>query len=276
MSDTRLFPGQVFIQTVLEAAETKDTMSRRIKGPYLMRAAMAGLLIGILYVAHYQIVATFTDLGGVDLSGVGKILGAAVFGWALVFIYLTKSELLTSNMMLTSVAVYHRRITPFRQFGILSLCLLGNALGGLVLALMLKGSTIVTGGLLEAMQHSVDVKLGYTTSMLGLSDLFFRAVLCNLLINIAMLVVYNGYLKDYLAIIISMLSAVFLFVFLGLEHSVANTVLFMVVGLQGEVAVGAAALNVGVALLGNFVGGGVLIGFYYAFLNDPRRGRTTA
>ncbi len=275
MSDTRLFPGQVFIQTVLEAAETKDTMSRRIKGPYLMRAAMAGLLIGILYVAHYQIVATFTDLGGVDLSGVGKILGAAVFGWALVFIYLTKSELLTSNMMLTSVAVYHRRITPSRQLGILSLCLLGNALGGLVLALMLKGSTIVTGGLLEAMQHSVDVKLGYTTSMLGLSDLFFRAVLCNLLINIAMLVVYNGYLKDYLAIIISMLSAVFLFVFLGLEHSVANTVLFMVVGLQGEVAVGAAALNVGVALLGNFVGGGVLIGFYYAFLNDPRRGRTT-
>ena len=275
MSDTRLFPGQVFIQTVLEAAETKDTMSRRIKGPYLMRAAMAGLLIGILYVAHYQIVATFTDLGGVDLSGVGKILGAAVFGWALVFIYLTKSELLTSNMMLTSVAVYHRRITPARQFGILSLCLLGNALGGLALALMLKGSTIITGGLLEAMQHAVDVKLGYATSMLGLSDLFFRAVLCNLLINIAMLVVYNGYLKDYLAIIISMLSAVFLFVFLGLEHSVANTVLFLMVGLQGEVAVGAAALNVGVALLGNFVGGGVLIGFYYAFLNDPRRGRTT-
>ncbi len=275
MSDTRLFPGQVFIQTVLDAAETKDTMSRRIKGPYLMRAAMAGLLIGILYVAHYQIVATFTDLGGVDLSGVGKILGAAVFGWALVFIYLTKSELLTSNMMLTSVAVYHRRITPARQFGILSLCLLGNALGGLALALMLKGSTIITGGLLEAMQHAVDVKLGYATSMLGLSDLFFRAVLCNLLINIAMLVVYNGYLKDYLAIIISMLSAVFLFVFLGLEHSVANTVLFLMVGLQGEVAVGAAALNVGVALLGNFVGGGVLIGFYYAFLNDPRRGRTT-
>ena len=275
MSDTRLFPGQVFIQTVLDAAETKDTMSRRIKGPYLMRAAMAGLLIGILYVAHYQIVATFSDLGGVDLSGVGKILGAAVFGWALVFIYLTKSELLTSNMMLTSVAVYHRRITPARQFGILSLCLLGNALGGLALALMLKGSTIITGGLLEAMQHAVDVKLGYTTSMLGLSDLFFRAVLCNLLINIAMLVVYNGYLKDYLAIIISMLSAVFLFVFLGLEHSVANTVLFLMVGLQGEVAGGAAALNVAVALLGNFVGGGVLIGFYYAFLNDPRRGRTT-
>ncbi len=275
MSDTRLFPGQVFIQTVLDAAETKDTMSRRSKGPYLMRAATAGLLIGILYVAHYQIVATFTDLGGVDLSGVGKILGAAVFGWALVCIYLTKSELLTSNMMLTSVAVYHRRITPARQFGILSLCLLGNALGGLALALMLKGSTIITGGLLEAMQHAVDVKLGYATSMLGLSDLFFRAVLCNLLINIAMLVVYNGYLKDYLAIIISMLSAVFLFVFLGLEHSVANTVLFLMVGLQGEVAVGAAALNVGVALLGNFVGGGVLIGFYYAFLNDPRRGRTT-
>ena len=32
--------------------------------------------------------------------------------------------------------------------------------------------------------------------------------------------------------------------------------------------VGAAGANVGIALLGNFLGGGVLIGFYYAYVND--------
>ena len=32
--------------------------------------------------------------------------------------------------------------------------------------------------------------------------------------------------------------------------------------------VGAAAGNVGIALLGNFLGGGLLIGLYYAYVND--------
>ena len=32
--------------------------------------------------------------------------------------------------------------------------------------------------------------------------------------------------------------------------------------------VGLAAGNVGIALLGNYVGGGLLIGLYYAYVND--------
>lgn len=234
---------------------------------------MAGVLIGLLYVALYTFIGTFSSLGGVDLSAVGKILGSAVFGWALVLIYLTKSELLTSSMMLTSVGVYHKKFTFKRQTGILGLCFLGNALGGLALALMLKFTTVLSGAPLEAMIHSVHTKLGYTTSLAGLGDLFFRAVLCNLLINIAMVVVYNGYVKDYVAIIASILVSVFLFVFLGFEHSVANTALFLIVGLQSHVDVVPALINVAVAILGNFVGGGVLIGFFYAFVNDPRRAR---
>ena len=65
--------------------------------------------------------------------------------------------------------------------------------------------------------------------------------------------------------------AVFLFAFLGLEHSVANTILFTVVGLEDGLDLGAAGANVGIALLGNFLGGGVLIGLYYAYVNDDAR-----
>jgi formate/nitrite transporter FocA (FNT family) len=68
-----------------------------------------------------------------------------------------------------------------------------------------------------------------------------------------------------------MVMSVFLFAFLGLEHSVANTVLFTMIGLRSGIDIGLAAGNVGIALLGNYVGGGLLIGLYYAYLNDPRR-----
>ena len=270
----RLFPGRHFINATLEAVETKAAMSSQITIPYLQRAGMAGILIGTFYGAYYSTVATFAQIpaGETTLVGVGRVLGSLVFGWALVFIYFTKSELLTSNMMVATIGVYHRRITWGRGLTLLGLCYLGNALGGLLLALLIKGSTLAQGAVLEQMTHSVDVKLAYISAgPNGMLDLFTRAILCNLMINVAMLLIYNGFLHDDLTKSLAMVMAVFIFAFLGLEHSVANTVLFTIVGLRSGIDIGLAAANVGIALLGNFIGGGLLIGLYYAYLNDERR-----
>jgi formate/nitrite transporter FocA (FNT family) len=64
---------------------------------------------------------------------------------------------------------------------------------------------------------------------------------------------------------------VFIFAFVGFEHSVANTVLFTMVGMQHGIDAGLALGNVTIVLVGNFVGGGLLIGLYYAYANDDRR-----
>ena len=86
-----------------------------------------------------------------------------------------------------------------------------------------------------------------------------------------MLLVYNGLIKDDLTKCLVMVMSVFVFAFLGLEHSVANTVLFLVVGLQDGIDLGLAAGNIGIALLGNLLGGGLLIGLYFAYVNDDTR-----
>ena len=44
-----LFPGKQFISTALEVLETKTTMSGTLARRYLQRAAMAGVLIGLMY-----------------------------------------------------------------------------------------------------------------------------------------------------------------------------------------------------------------------------------
>ncbi|SHJ96254.1 Formate/nitrite transporter FocA, FNT family [Tessaracoccus bendigoensis DSM 12906] len=269
---SHLYPGRVFIEAALEAADIKAHMSKQIRLRYLQRAAMAGVLIGIFYCAYFALSASFAaiPIGGTDLGVVGRLLGAFVFGWALVFIYFTKSELLTSNMMLSSIAVYHRRLTAGRALGLLGLCYLGNFLGGLMLAIPLRFSTLIGGETGHKMVAAVETKLGYLESFSGAGDLFVRAILCNLLINVAMLMVYNGYLTDVFTMALAMVLSVFLFVFLGLEHSVANTVLFTLVGLTHGIELLPAVGNIAIALVGNFVGGGLLIGVYYAFLNDRR------
>ena len=117
----------------------------------------------------------------------------------------------------------------------------------------------------------VAAKLLYLSSASGIGDLFVRAILCNFMINLAMLLIYNGFIREDWSKIFSMIMAVFVFAFLGFEHSVANTVLFTVIGLTHGIDVLPALGNVAVALLGNFVGGGLLIGGYYAYANDDSR-----
>ena len=270
----KLFPGRQFISTVLVLLDTKSQMSARLWKIYLMRAAMAGVIISIFYLSSYGIQATFEAVpaGAASLLPIGKFVGSFVFGFALVFIYFTKSELLTSNMMIGSIGIYHRRASWRRVLRILGLCYLGNFLGGLVIATLLLGTTLLDGGTGEAMAHSVETKLAYVShGASGMTDLLVRAILCNFLINLAMLLCYNGMIKEDITKVVAMVVAVFLFAFLGLEHSVANTVLFLMYGFQQGIDVLEAGANIALALVRNFIGGGILIGLYYAYANDYRR-----
>lgn len=270
----QLFPGKQFISTVLDLLETKTAMVGDIARIYLQRAAMAGLIAGVLYATNFGLVAAFDAIpagDGETWRQLGRVLGAIAFGWALVFIYYTKSELLTSNMMIVSIGAYHRRIGWWRASRLLGLCFLGNLLGGVLVAALLRMTSVLEGAAEQEMVLAVEHKLAYLgQGWVGVGDLFGRAILCNFLINLGMLLVYNGVIKDDLTRSLAMIVSVFIFAFLGLEHSVANSVLFLIVGFRSGIDVLGAVANVAVVLVGNFVGGGLLIGLYYAYANDDR------
>ncbi|RBP98514.1 formate transporter [Bifidobacterium aemilianum] len=271
--DTKpLFPGRTFISNVLDVAGNKDTMTDQMTGKYLQRAVMAGLFVGIFFTAFFIIIGQFsTDPGDPGLKLFGRVLASFTFGWALVLIYYTNSELLTSNMMVVAVGSYHKRLGWLHSLRILGLCLLGNLLGALVVALILRCSTIVSGPTMDQMLAAAATKTGYISSgWTGWADLFVRGVLCNFCINIAMLMVYNGKLTNDFTKCTIMVVAVFVFAFCGFEHSVADSALFLILGTYGAVNAWQAIAVVVIAMLGNFVGGGILIGLNFATMNDER------
>ena len=161
-----MFPGKHFISTVLELLDTKTAMSGSITVRYLMRAAMAGVIVGIFYTVYYAIVAGFDALtvGEGNLHVVGKLIGALVFGWALVFIYYSRSELLTSNMMIVSIGAYHKRTSWPKAMRLLGLCFVGNFLGGALIAMLVWGSSLASGTVLQEMIAAVDHKLAYVSA----------------------------------------------------------------------------------------------------------------
>ena len=268
----QLFPGKQFISTVLDTLETKTAMSAGLTRVYLMRAAMAGVIVGVMYLVNFAVIAAFSEMSGGALVPLGRMVGALLFGFALVFIYYTKSELLTSNMMVVTIGGYYGRTKASRAARILGLCYLGNLVGGLFVGLLMWASSLTDGSVGLFMADAVDHKLAYVTEgASGWGDLFVRAVFCNFMINLAMLLVYNGMIKDDFTKSLAMIISVFIFAFVGFEHSVANSVLFTIVGLTSGIDLGIAGAQIGIVLLGNFFGGGLLIGWYYAYANDDRR-----
>lgn len=267
-----LFPGRTFVSTVLDALEGKQKMTGEFTGKYLQRAIVAGLFVGIFLTAYYVIVAAFAADGvSAGWQVLGRVFASFTFGWALVLIFYTNAELLTSNMMIVSIGAYHHRIDWPRSLRILALCLLGNLAGGLAVALLLRFSSVADVAFGQ-MAAAVAVKTGYLTQgAFGVGDLFVRAILCNFCINIGMLMVYNGKLTNDFTKCMTMVMVVFVFAFLGFEHSIADSVLFMIAGVRGVGDVWLEIAAIIVILLGNFVGGGLLIGLNFAVMNDRPR-----
>lgn len=184
-------------------------------------------------------------VGETTLRPLGRIVGAVAFGWALVLIYYSKSELLTSNMMVVTIGAYYRRRSWNKVVRLLGLCYLGNVLGGLFFA-------------------SSSASAPYGRCRAGGDDRR-RGAQAGLHHRRRLGMVGSSRPRHPLQLHDQHGDAA------GLqrpEHSVANTVLFTVVGLREGIDAGPAAANVGIALVGSFIGGGLLIGLYYAYVND--------
>lgn len=262
-----------FVSTVSGVLDGKMHLLEGDPFRYLLKSGLAGVLISLMVLANYDVAGLFAASGMPGGAVVGKVAGAAVFGFALVFIYFVRAELATSTMMVAGVGAYTRRLNPVRFWKLLVACMLGNAAGSLVIAVLARFSTIMSGSTLDYLGHVTHTKLAYLDAgWFGYADLFVRAIFCNLLINLAMAVVYNGSVKSGFGKAMAMWASVIVFVVMGYEHSVANAGLFLAYGMVAPIDWGAALIAVFVAFLGNTAGGALFVGVPYAYL-DTARGR---
>lgn len=267
---------QAFIDYDIHCAELKQNLARKKIKSFVARAMMAGILLTFMYITFYSVEALFLGIGTeeANLANLGIFYGSWIFAFALIFIYYSKSELLTSNMMVMTVAKLERKVTMKSFSGILGLTYLGNILGAVFVAILIAGSTVLTPQMQELMQHTAEAKLAYIDNgVSGYLDLFVRAIWCNFFINLGMLPIYSSTVKSDFGKIMSIFGAIFVFMRLGLEHSVANTAFFILVAITGTAHVSLSAVIPAllIALIGNYIGGGIFIGGTYVYLNKVKK-----
>ncbi len=264
--------NQEFIDYVNETSMVKENLVNKKITQFIIRAMISGVLLTFMYMTFYSVESLFAGIGteSVNMTNLGIFYGSWIFSFALVFIYYSKSELLTSNMMVMTVGTLSNK-TSWNTFAkVLVWTYIGNALGGLLVAVLIMGTTVISPDMQTLMLHSAETKLSYVQNGLsGYTDLFVRAIWCNFFINLAMLPIYGGAVKSDFGKCITIFGAIFVFMRLGLEHSVANTCFFILISVTGigHLSAFTVIMSLIFAILGNFVGGGLFIGATYVFLN---------
>ncbi|MFB7278318.1 formate/nitrite transporter family protein [Streptomyces hydrogenans] len=248
-------------QNLREAAGQAAHKAHELRRPgrYAVSAVLAGAYIAVGEVLLLVAVSPFVAEG----SPVVRLLEGMVFPIALTTVMFAGAQLFTSNVMLMLLGALAGRTGPRDLVGSWALSLAGNFVGAFLLGAMAHASGVLSAPSARAML----AELVAGKQALDGGQLFWRAVLCNMLVCLGVWM-FSRARGDGAKIFVLWLP-VLVFVAVGFEHCVANMALFSMAILDGTAGFGELAHNLLFTLPGNVVGGGVLVGGAYWFTGRP-------
>lgn len=219
-------------------------------------------LLGLLAGAFIGIGALLSTLVASDASlgfAVSRLLGGLVFSLGLVLVIVAGAELFTGNNLIAMAWASGRVGTRALLVNWAVVCA-ANLVGavGLAALVWLAGHGALNGG--EVGRTAI--RIAVAKAQLPLAEAFFRGVLCNVLVCMAVWMAMAG--RSVVDKVVAVIFPVTAFVAAGFEHSIANMYFFPIALLLGA-PLGAAdiAHNLLPVLAGNIVGGSVLVAGVY-------------
>jgi formate/nitrite transporter len=220
----------------------------------LLLAVLAGAFIG-LGALMYTLVASDASLG----FAAKRLLGGLAFSLGLILVTVAGAELFTGNNLL-AMAWASRRISTTELLRNWLVVCVANFVGasGLALLVALSGQATMNAGAVG----QAAIAIAVAKAQLPTGELFFRGVLCNLLVCMAVWMALAG--RSVTDKVLAIVFPITAFVAAGFEHSIANMYFFPLAMVLGA-PLGAwdLARNLGVVIAGNIIGGSVLVALVY-------------
>ena len=242
--------------------------------PLAMLGALAGAFIGLGSLL-FVIVRADPTLG----FAASQLVAGLAFSLGLLLVVVAGAELFTGNNLLV-MAWADGRISSRQVLRNWLVVCAANFAGavGLAVLVYLSGHTDMGSG---AIGRTV-VRIALAKQALPWSEAFFRGVLCNVLVCVAVWMAMAG--RSVADKAIAVVFPVAAFVAAGFEHSIANMYLMplaMLVQAGQGLAAGPAlvtpagiAANLAPVIAGNLLGGSVLVGLtYHVIYRRPQQAR---
>ncbi len=224
----------------------------------LVSSILAGMFIGLGYYTY--IIIAGGNAVVIENAGLNKFLGASIFTVGIAMVLIAGADLFTGNCLVT-VGAIDKKFKPYKVLTHLLIVLLGNLIGGVLIAVAIYLTKMETEPILNFLEE-------LTTRKMNLN--FFRAILSGTLANILVAIaVYMSYAaKDVTGKMFAAGVPVLAFVILGYEHSVANMFLLPYSFLHGNInsVIDIIFKNLIPVIIGNFIGGGIILPFAYYYL----------
>lgn len=236
------------------AAIGKVGMYKNSKLVYTVASGLAGMYIGF---GVLNLGLSGAILGGLDFP-IYKLVNGFLFSMALSLVMLAGADLFTGNTFVLSTGAYSKAISTKDAITVCAYSYFGNFIGALILSGLFLGTGIGKSTIGNAIVDLAISKAHYSTL-----EIFFKGILCNILVCLAVLSCYK--LKSESGKLIMIFWCILPFISLGFEHSVANMTVFTLgINLSKDVTLAMALHNLIPATLGNIVGGLMLSGAYFA------------
>ena len=230
----------------------------RTPSRFLVSAMLAGMWIGVGDVLMWSAGGQFFAQDNPAL----KLVAGSVFAAALTIVVFAGSELATSAMMILPIGALRGTISWAQAGAALLAVFFSNMIGSFAFAwVMIQTGLLKTGASHDYWASYLAAKIEHTPV-----ELFWRGVMCNVLVSCAVWAAAR--LKSEAGKAIIIFWCVLGFVASGFEHVVANMTTFAL-GLMGggvDVTWSDFGINMVSVGLGNVVGGGLVIGFAYAYV----------
>ncbi|WP_303972297.1 formate/nitrite transporter family protein [Streptococcus merionis] len=250
------------ISNLAKSIDKKEDLSRHSFTRYAVRSMLATLFLSLGTGVAFYIAGYADNL----VPHSGKLLYAFMFSWSLVMIVYMNAELGTSNMMYMTSAVYNGKLRVLTALKILATCIFFNFIGAVIFAYLLSLTTPYSHLTPDHyLFEAVSAKLAKTPL-----TQFVEGIFANIVVNTSVFVTLR--MKDDAAKVWAMIFIIYIFAFLGFEHVIANFVSFSLAFFANGGPVEGMTLwsvlsNFLFSGLGNYVGGGLLIGLLYSWLN---------
>ncbi len=253
-----LYTGSV--DAVAATSLKKVTAMKHSLIGFLTLSALAGMYVGFGVLIMVIAAAPVAAIN----PGIGKIIGGAVFPFALILVVIAGAELFTGyNMMMVGGAF--RGTIPFGEgMAAWFWTYLGNLGGSMLFAVLIY----MSGVFAPDPWHAFLNKVATYKMNAPFWELFFRGIFCNWLVCLG--VWSSARVTSESAKILMCWWTLFCFVTAGMEHSVANMTFLTIANLlpHDPEAISWGKMFGGNLLpvtLGNIVGGGFFVGFAYWF-----------
>ena len=226
--------------------------------PFL-QTAMLGVLAG----AFIGLGALYSVIVASDAGlpfALQRVLGGLVFSLGLVLVVIAGAELFTGNNLL-AMAWADGKVSTGEVLRNWTIVCAANFVGaaGLAVLVFLSGHADMNGGAIG----QTYLQIAAAKSSLSPLSAFFKGVLCNILVCMAVWMTLAG--RSVTDKIVAVLFPISAFVAAGFEHSIAN-MYFLPLGmlLDGNaITVGGMVANLVPVILGNIAGGSVLVALVY-------------